>query len=219
MKAALISQVALGALALVSLSAGFAAPSHAGLITQTFGKNDHGTNDGGNDCAGQPNCKASEAGFNESLTGPGSPWIIKFDRVGETSTFAFTVNSALFPSLSLTGAEFSFTDTTPGNGKVMDAVDWTYAPGTGDPSIRFWYAKAGPGGKFFYFDDPSDGLDGLADVVTSGSWSTPDGKDLSHISFYDTAAPPSTGVPEPGTLAVFGLGLLGLGFVARRRRT
>ena len=32
------------------------------------------------------------------------------------------------------------------------------------------------------------------------------------------APPPSTAVPEPGTLALFGLGLLGLGF-ARRRKT
>ena len=38
---------------------------------------------------------------------------------------------------------------------------------------------------------------------------------ISHISFYGNPAVSS--VPEPGSLALFGLGALGMGAIARRR--
>jgi hypothetical protein len=44
-------------------------------------------------------------------------------------------------------------------------------------------------------------------------------KDISHISVYYVSDPggPGNSVPEPGTTAILGLGLLGIGFIARRK--
>ena len=45
-------------------------------------------------------------------------------------------------------------------------------------------------------------------------------KDISRISVYYLSDPggPSTGVPEPGTIAMLGLGLLGMGLISRHRK-
>jgi hypothetical protein len=64
--------------------------------------------------------------------------------------------------------------------------------------------------------------------TASGTWTTPfenppfsvtNPADVSHISYYgrDGDDPP-VNVPEPASLAIFGTALLGLGFIARRRR-
>lgn len=63
----------------------------------------------------------------------------------------------------------------------------------------------------------------LADNTYSGTWTSPfesptwdvnNPKGVSHISLYGRA--PSTRVPEPSTLALLSLGLLGVGFASRR---
>lgn len=162
----------------------------------------------GNDCSGYfniglkngfPNCRVD-----------GSPSIIKFDE--DLDVDEVSVN---YPTID--GSEFSFS----GLGASNSSGTWTYTPndlGVGeDPAVRFWSAKAGNGFYLFYVTPGGVLNRSLAESVTTGTWVTPSGKELSHITFYDTGDFPPV-VDEPATLVLLGLSLLGLG-VARRRRS
>ncbi|PZO14094.1 MAG: hypothetical protein DCF26_15735 [Burkholderiales bacterium] len=150
----------------------------------------------GNDCSGVFGQGFSNCSYN------GSPVIAKFDVNGQGTGGSWTINSALFPTV--TGNEWTFGFGSTGS--------WTYTPGAGDPLITFYVAKGGNG--FNLFSNDGD--------VNSGDWFTPlnnggNRAGLSHITFYDTGRP-STQVPEPVSLALLGLGLLGVGAVRRRTK-
>lgn len=132
---------------------------------------------------------------------------------------------------------WEFTDTVAGNSTGTWTYNngiHTY------PDIRFWVAKSGNGFRLFWLiednmnnvciaGNESQSTDNLnlacmtsAISVTTGQWITPAGnngnnKSLSHITFFgglctgpECGAPVTTPVPEPTTLVIFGLGLLGL---------
>lgn len=74
--------------------------------------------------------------------------------------------------------------------------------------------KDGNNDPRYYFFDISDDWNGTDDLVFSGFWDEGEGA-ISHISIWGSTA---VEVPEPGTLGLMGLGLMG--FVAfRKRRT
>jgi hypothetical protein len=160
----------------------------------------------GNDCAG-----VFGKGFsNCRVPGNGSPSIIKFDD--GLGVEEISVN---YPTID--GTEFGFSGLGSGNASGT----WTYTPdnvGIGeDPAVKFWTAKAGPEFYLFYVT-AADTMDrSVAIAVNTGDWVTPDGKDLSHITFYDTGDFPT--VDEPATLVLLGLSLLGLGLSRRRKIT
>jgi len=162
----------------------------------------------GNDCAGVfggsfPECKVP------ALYDPDeTPIIIKFDYNSETGLFSTTINSALFPTI--TGSEFSFDFDVSDGGTGT----WTYTPGVDDPVINFFVAKGGPDG-FNLFSNLGD--------PNSDTWFTPPtpgvpNAGLSHLSFYDSDGG-EIPVPEPGSLALLGVGLIGIAGLARRRKS
>jgi len=122
----------------------------------------------------------------------GSPSIIKF---GESGTLAVLDKNTNFPSID--GSEFQFTNLGTNN----QSGTWTYTPGAGDPGITAFIVFAGNVQNQY----TGSGL--------TGSWTTPSNKDLSHITFFDTAI-----VPLPAALPLLGTGLLGLWGIGRMRR-
>ncbi|MBT8440835.1 MAG: VPLPA-CTERM sorting domain-containing protein, partial [Gammaproteobacteria bacterium] len=128
----------------------------------------------------------------------------------------------LYPSVD--GSEFTVTNT----GSVYETGTWSYSPGTDDPGVRYWAAKASNGFNLFWEVDAALTASGAAcdsagdvynldclnaaQVLTSGTFST-GGPALSHITFYDTEI-----IPIPAAAWLFGsaLGLLGW---ARRKST
>lgn len=107
---------------------------------------------------------------------------------------------------------------------------WTYDSDSG-VNIRYWTAKAGNQFRLFWYvsDDDYASCDPeafnlacltAAIVTNTGTWTTPSngnggGAGLSHITFFNSMDPVVV-VPEPTTLAVFALGLIGLACTRRR---
>jgi hypothetical protein len=176
----------------------------------------------GNDCPGV--FTGSTPGFNGCVIAIDgvelSPVIAKVEVDDFGDVTMYEINDTLYPSID--GSEFTIsydTDTSSGS--------WTYDGTAPDPNVKFWAAKAGPNFNLFWNVDDSETMAGGACETTtfnlacmqaaqnafSGSWSTPGGKNLSHITFYNSGI-----VPIPAAVWLFGSGLLGLVAVARRRR-
>lgn len=89
-----------------------------------------------------------------------------------------------------------------------------------DASLWSLWNSIAIGFKFGTGDKPDEWfVYSLNSGVTSGIWEFVNmyeqGGGLSHVQLY--GMPGTTNVPEPGVLALFGLGMLGFGLVRRRR--
>jgi len=169
--------------------------------------------------------------------------IIKFGSGSENFDNSLVNNTAEISS-NYTGntqaSEFAlaFDDNTNSSGT------WTYNNNVFKyPDIRFWTAKAGNDFLLFWMVDATEiptnctagenganltyGCMSLAESVTTGTWTTPESRGLSHITFFgglcsesdvnfDSNCGPGTEVPEPTSIALFALALLGI--TARHKR-
>ena len=84
-----------------------------------------------------------------------------------------------------------------------------------DIAIGFKFGTGNQPNSWFVFQ--------LNPLTTSGDWEFTNmfgkGGGLSHIQLYGAnAVNPPTSVPEPGTLALLGIGMLGVGIARRRKR-
>jgi hypothetical protein len=104
--------------------------------------------------------------------------------------------------------------TQPGDGNTGT---FSFAPTTwnsfGQIAIGFKFGTGDQADEWFVY--------ALNPAVSSGDWEFVNvfgrGGGLSHVNLYGTGDPVS--VPEPTTVGLFALGLVGLGVAARRRRT
>lgn len=106
------------------------------------------------------------------------------------------------------GADLDFTQTGNTGTWSFDSSMWdAYA----NLAIGFKFGTGNKADEWFVYS--------LQDLVSSGNWEFFNmggtGGGLSHLVLYANG---ERTVPEPGTLALLGLGLAGLGFAKRRRK-
>ena len=167
--------------------------------------------------------KATPAG----LTGPIDTYSSPFGAAHITTVISdldtyLGVSSVCFvgrldsSSTDLSNATCSGLSTTPvsGTGLTTTSGTWTFDPGSTSYKIVGLEINGGSNGDLYAVTPPA----------LSGSWNTFDllagnsnnHPSLSHLDFYAeifTSRP----VPEPTTLALMGIGLVGFGLVRRRR--
>ncbi|NMT63309.1 PEP-CTERM sorting domain-containing protein [Marinobacter orientalis] len=134
-------------------------------------------------------------------------------------------DSTLDPFLSGVGSEYTFLEKSTGTSSPTPMYSLSYTDednGSGtwefDSSVWDSYGTIALGFKFGGGNEPDNWfVYELVSGVSSGDWlyDAEQGQGLSHMNIY---AKDSVEVPEPGTLALFGLGIVGLTLTRRKTR-
>jgi len=149
-------------------------------------------------------------------------------------------------SLGYSAGDSDYANNTGFSNLTSENKTGTWTAQNNYPGIRFWDAKAGAGPngsgvQLFWMVDETQVTNGgpcysgsnslnftiacmeLAQTVTSGNWTTPSNKGLSHLTFFGGLelctenCSGNTVVPEPSAILLFALGLLG--FAGYRKKT
>lgn len=91
---------------------------------------------------------------------------------------------------------------------VFDSTE----PGTGSAGFVFGLDAADIISAKSAFETPTNRIGLLAHAINATG-----GQETFYVALAGNPGGPSTSVPEPGTIAMLGLGLLGMGFAARRK--
>ena len=180
----------------------FGAQAQADLIITTATPSVENGDSAG--CQADPNCagKSGTSKILAYLTGTISDFgeeLYKSDIEGGVS-----VESGPFDEYYNT--IFSNTPSSPSDA----LIDWIGRYYMGD--ARYLLIKDGDHSPIWYLFDIK-AWDGKMDILISGFW--PDNGSISHVSIYGGTLK----LPEPGSLALLGIGLFGIGLARLRKRT
>lgn len=210
-----------------SLAAVILAPA-VGAFPLTFSNT---SNNGGTDVAGNFSVEVTEDGgdakfefFNVNNVDEASITAIYFGKKGEfDSLLSFSDLVQSFDTSGKSGVKFSegATPNKPGGGITWDAA---FASDADSPSGHNKYGiDVGESLAFYFnylgttvFSDLESGFVSGNLVIALHAQSITGGGDNGYSDWFVTKRPPVT-VPEPGTIALLGLGLIGLG-ISRKRK-
>jgi hypothetical protein len=116
-------------------------------------------------------------------------------------------SASLNAILSGTGASLTGTGLSGESGK------WTFNPGSSDYLVTFIEINAGSHGLLYNVNPDSNTGFWDTNDITVGRGNHPS---LSHLDFYAVKVDPPSAVPEPASMALLSVGLLGLAALRRK---
>jgi hypothetical protein len=196
--------------------------------------------------AGTVSCSGTTGGIawdiSQNVSGSSNCLILEpiNGAINDTTTPPLTVNAAEFFGYNTWQYSGKFDDIPTGSGSSSFQTPYVGFSGNGQ-SGTYSFDENKPLDYQFMFvlkDGANTNLVAylMSPSTMSGTYSSPftsppflnnegefftGAKDVSHISVYYITDPggPGTGVPEPGTAAILGLGLLGMGLLSSRRKS